>query len=138
MISTPALRSITGKPLQFLSLLGLSVLQVTALMSGDLLRLPGFGLKETPWRQAAHHSVPAVYHCVIHPRFPALQARRRAGFICFSGLSSRMACAGGPLIWRFISYYLFIIIGFFAVIIDHTYSARHRDKGPPEADEAAL
>jgi len=41
------------------------------------------------------------------------------------------------LVWRFISYYLFILAGFVAVAIDQSYHSRQRKKGLDPAPEGA-
>ncbi len=122
---------LTKQPLQFLSLLGLSVLQVTALMSVIYFVYRGFGLAETPYMRLLTIQF-LLYITASFTPLPGASGAQEGGFyLFFKSFFPDGTLFAALLIWRFISYYLFIIVGFFAVVIDQTYARRHRDKGPP-------
>ncbi len=125
---------LTKKPLQFLSLLGLSVLQVTALMSVIYFVYRGFGLKEAPYIRLLTIQF-LLYITASFTPLPGASGAQEGGFyLFFKPFFTNGTLFAALLIWRFISYYLFIIVGFFAVITDHFNAARRREttRRPPE------
>ncbi len=129
---------LTTRPWQFLSLFALALVQVMALMSVIYFVYRGFGLSETPYNKLLTVQL-LLYITASFTPLPGASGAQEGGFyLFFKPFFPEGALLAALLVWRFITYYLFIIVGFFAVIIDQTYSARLRKKRqavmPPQED----
>ena len=118
---------LTTRPWQFLSLFGLALIQVMALMSVIYFVYRGFGLRASPY----HHLLTIQLLLYITASFtplPGASGAQEGGFyLFFRPFFPEGALLAALLVWRFITYYLFIIVGFLAVIVDHTYAVRRHE-----------
>lgn len=117
---------LTQHPLQFLVLFVLSLVQVTALMSAIYFVYRGFGLHETGYGTLLTLQLMLFIAASFTP-LPGASGAQEGGFILFLGgffpPGSRFAAL---FVWRFITYYLSIIVGFAAVVLDGTGGWRGR------------
>ncbi len=128
---------LTKRPGQFLSLLGLSLFQVTALMSVIFFVYRGFGLAQTPYIKLLTIQF-LLYITASFTPLPGASGAQEGGFyLFFRPFFPEVTIFAALLVWRFISYYLFILAGFMAVAIDQTYHSRQRKKGLDPAPEGA-
>ncbi|MGI6688309.1 MAG: lysylphosphatidylglycerol synthase transmembrane domain-containing protein [Christensenellales bacterium] len=119
---------LTKRPWQFLSLFILSLFQVMALMSVIYFVYRGFGLREMPYNKLLTVQL-LLYITASFTPLPGASGAQEGGFyLFFKPLFPEGVLLAALLVWRFITYYLFIIVGFVAVVIDQTYSARQQKK----------
>lgn len=119
---------LTGQPLQFLVLFFISLVQVTALMSVIYFIYRGFYLTEHNYLQVITIQF-LLYITASFTPLPGASGAQEGGFyLFFRSFFPDSLIFAALLIWRFITYYLFIIAGLFAVIADQTYSIRIRKK----------
>ncbi len=128
---------LTKHPGQFLLLFALSLVQVTALMSVAYSIYRGFSLVTSSYFEVLTIQF-LLYITASFTPLPGASGAQEGGFYLFfrSFFPDSMIFAA-LLIWRFMTYYLFIIVGFFAVIIDQTFSMRRKKRENPgePADE---
>lgn len=114
------------QPLQFLLLFALSVVQVVGLMSATYFVYRGFGLKGAPY----HHILTVqlmLYLAASFTPLPGSSGAQEGGFyLFFSSFFPSAVIFPALLVWRFLTYYLSIIAGFIAVVIDGASSGRRR------------
>lgn len=113
---------------QFMVLFVLSLLQVSALMSVIYFIYRGFALMQSTYFEVLAVQL-LLYITASFTPLPGASGAQEGGFYLFfkSYFPDSMIFAA-LLIWRFITYYLFIIVGFFAVAVDQTFSQRRRRK----------
>lgn len=114
---------------QFLVLFLFSLLQVTALMSVIYFIYRGFGLNNHTYIQVLTIQF-LLYITASFTPLPGASGAQEGGFyLFFKSFFPGSILLAALLIWRFLTYYLFIIIGGIAVFIDQTFSMRrHRKK----------
>lgn len=119
---------LTKHPGQFLLLFALSLIQVTALMSVAYFIYRGFSLVSNSYLQVLTIQF-LLYITASFTPLPGASGAQEGGFYFFfrSFFPDSMIFAA-LLIWRFMTYYLFIIAGFIAVIIDQTFSIRRKKR----------
>ncbi len=117
---------LTKHPGQFLILFALSLIQVTSLMSVAYFIYRGFSLVTSRYPEVLTIQF-LLYITASFTPLPGASGAQEGGFYLFfrSFFPDSMIFAA-LLIWRFMTYYLFIIVGFFAVIIDQTFSIRRK------------
>lgn len=124
---------LTQKPRQFLVLFLISMVQVTALMSVLYFIYRGFSLTA--------HSYPQIlalqfllYITASFTPLPGASGAQEGGFyLFFRSFFPHASLFAALLIWRFVTYYLFIIVGFFAVFVDQTLTLRRNRRLQQEA-----
>ena len=104
-------------PRQILIQLGLSALSVLGLMSVILFVYRAFGEEGTPW----HHLLTISFLLFLSASYtplPGASGAQEGGFLLYyRGLFTQGTVGLALLVWRFMTYYLFLIIGAAATII---------------------
>lgn len=109
---------ISRQPKQFLVLFLLSVLQVLALMSAIYFIYRGLGLTGTPYLHLLTIQLMLFIAASFTP-LPGSSGAQEGGFyLFFSPFFSENLLFAAMFIWRFVTYYLSIIVGFGAVMMD--------------------
>jgi uncharacterized protein (TIRG00374 family) len=128
---------LTRHPMQFLVLFAVALAQVTALMSIIYFIYRGLALTEGSYLQVLTIQV-LLYITASFTPLPGASGAQEGGFyLFFRTIFPHSLVFAGLLLWRFVTYYLFIIVGFFAVIADQTYSSRKRKRMILEEELAA-
>ncbi|MDD4080924.1 MAG: lysylphosphatidylglycerol synthase transmembrane domain-containing protein [Eubacteriales bacterium] len=124
---------LTKHPWHFLSLFALSLVQVTALMSVIYFVYRGFGLSQTPYIKLLAIQF-LLYITASFTPLPGASGAQEGGFyLFFRPFFPEGTIFAALLVWRFFSYYMFILVGFAAVAIDQTYLSRRRRKDKKQA-----
>lgn len=119
---------LTKKPKQFLVLFMISMVQVTALMSVLYFIYRGFSLTSHSYVQVLAVQF-LLYITASFTPLPGASGAQEGGFyLFFRSFFPDVSLFAALLIWRFVTYYLFIIVGFFAVFIDQTLTLRRNRK----------
>ena len=119
---------LTKKPKQFLVLFMISMVQVTALMSVLYFIYRGFSLTSHSYVQVLAVQF-LLYITASFTPLPGASGAQEGGFyLFFRSFFPDVSLFAALLIWRFVTYYLFIIVGFFAVLIDQTLTLRRKRK----------
>lgn len=117
---------LTQHPGQFLVLFVFSLIQVTALMSVIYFIYRGFSLTSHSYLQILTVQF-LLYITASFTPLPGASGAQEGGFyLFFRSFFHDSTIFAALLIWRFVTYYLFIIVGFFAVLIDQTFSIRKK------------
>ncbi len=113
---------------QFLVLFIFSLVQVTALMSVIYFIYKGFSLQNHTYLEVLTIQF-LLYITASFTPLPGASGAQEGGFyLFFRSFFPDSIIFAALLIWRFITYYLFIIIGAIAVFIDQTFSIRRKRK----------
>ena len=106
-------------PRQILIQLGLSALSVLGLMSVILFVYCAFGESGTPW----HHLLTISFLLFLSASYtplPGASGAQEGGFLLYyRGLFTQGTAGLALLVWRFMTYYLFLIIGAATTILTH-------------------
>ena len=106
-------------PRQILIQLGLSALSVLGLMSVILFVYRAFGESGTPWYQLLTISF-LLFLSASYTPLPGASGAQEGGFLLYyRGLFTQGTAGLALLVWRFMTYYLFLIIGAAATILTH-------------------
>lgn len=117
---------LTKQPMQFLMLFILSLIQVTVLMSVIYFIYRGFSLSRHGYLQVITIQF-LLYITASFTPLPGASGAQEGGFyFFFRSFFPNSTIFAALLIWRFVTYYLFIIIGFFGVVTDQTFSLRKK------------
>ncbi len=115
---------LTGRPMQFLVLFLLSLVQVCALMSVIYMVYRGFGRTFHGYFEILTTQY-LLYIAASFTPLPGASGAQEGGFyLFFRRFFPESTIFAALLIWRFFTYYLFILIGFAGVAIDQGYSIR--------------
>lgn len=115
---------LTQHPGQFLVLFGFSLVQVTALMSVIYCIYRGLYLNNHSYIQVLAVQF-LLYITASFTPLPGASGAQEGGFyLFFKSFFPDSLIFAALLIWRFVTYYLFIIIGFLAVLADQTFKMR--------------
>jgi len=119
---------LTQHPGQFLVLFGFSLVQVTALMSVIYCIYRGLYLNNHSYIQVLAVQF-LLYITASFTPLPGASGAQEGGFyLFFKSFFPDSLIFAALLIWRFVTYYLFIIIGFLAVLADQTFKMRLKRK----------
>lgn len=106
-------------PREILIQLGLSALSVLGLMSVILFVYRAFGESGTPWYQLLTISF-LLFLSASYTPLPGASGAQESGFLLYyRGLFTQGTAGLALLVWRFMTYYLFLIIGAAATILTH-------------------
>lgn len=106
-------------PRQIAIQLGLSALSVLGLMSVILFVYRAFGESGTPWYQLLTISF-LLFLSASYTPLPGASGAQEGGFLLYyRGLFTQGTAGLALLVWRFMTYYLFLIIGAAATILTH-------------------
>lgn len=128
---------LTKHPFQFLTLFALSLVQVIALMSAVYFVYRGFGLSEAPYSSLLTIQL-MLYIAVSVTPIPGDSGAQEGGFYLFFGaFFPQTIIFAALLVWRLLTYYLYIIIGFVAVVLSSgSGSKRRKALQPHELDDS--
>ena len=113
---------------QFLVLFIFSLLQVTALMSVTYFIYRGFSLQNHSYLQVLTVQF-LLYITASFTPLPGASGAQEGGFyLFFRSFFPDSVIFAALLVWRFITYYLFILVGAVAVLVDQTFSLRRYRK----------
>ncbi|MDI9520098.1 MAG: lysylphosphatidylglycerol synthase transmembrane domain-containing protein [Bacillota bacterium] len=113
---------------QFLVLFLFSLVQVTALMSVIYFIYKGFSLQNHTYMQIITIQF-LLYITASFTPLPGASGAQEGGFyLFFRNFFPDSVIFAALLIWRFLTYYMFIIVGGIAVSIDQTFSIRRKRK----------
>lgn len=129
----------TQKPLWFFILFLLSVVQVLAYLSATYFVYRGFGLNTVGYPHILTIQL-SLYIAASFTPLPGASGAQEGGFyLFFRGIFPQAVILPALLVWRFLTYYLSIIVGFIAVVTDGGGSGRRkRAKKPHTAQEAEV
>ena len=114
-----AVLRLSRHPRQILIQLGLSALSVLGLMSVILFVYRAFGESGTPWYQLLTISF-LLFLSASYTPLPGASGAQEGGFLLYyRGLFTQGTAGLALLVWRFMTYYLFLIIGAAATILTH-------------------
>lgn len=117
---------LTKHPFQFLVMFSMSLLQVTGLMSAVYFVYRGLGLNADPYIHLMTMQT-MLYIAASFTPLPGASGAQEGGFYLFFGsFFPQDIVFAAMIVWRFVTYYLSILIGFVGVMVD---SAR---KAPPK------
>lgn len=127
---------LTKHPYQFLTLFFLSVIQVVCLMSAVYFVYRGFGLNAAPYTSLLTIQL-ELYIAASFTPLPGASGAQEGGFYLFFGaIFPQTILFAALLVWRFLTYYLSIIIGFMAVAFSSgSGSKRKKTLLPPEIND---
>lgn len=115
---------LTRQPLQFLLLFVLSIVQVTGLMSATYFVYRGFGHSGVPYMDILSIQFMLFLAASFTPLPGASGAQEGGFYLFFKDYFPASNIFAALFVWRFLTYYLSIIIGFLAVTIDSATSGR--------------
>lgn len=108
---------LTKHPFQFLTLFVLSIVQVIGLMSAVYFVYRGFGLSDAPYTSLLSIQL-MLYIAASFTPLPGASGAQEGGFYLFFGsIFPQTILFAALLVWRFLTYYLSIIVGFIAVAL---------------------
>lgn len=126
---------LTKKPKQFLVLFFLSILQVFSLMSVIYFVYRGFSLQAYGYPRVLAVQL-LLYITASFTPLPGASGAQEGGFyLFFRSFFPDSTIFAALLVWRFLTYYLFILSGFVAVLVDQTYTLRKRKKSSQQSEE---
>lgn len=115
---------LTKRPLQFVILFTLSLIQVMAMMSATFFVYRGLGLSGSPYISITTMST-MLYIAASFTPLPGASGAQEGGFYLFFGsFFPEHLIFPAMLVWRFVTYYMSILSGFTAVL----YEGAHRKK----------
>lgn len=117
---------LTRHPFQFLTLFLLSIIQVSALMSATYFVYRGFGLRATGYFDILTIQLMLFIAASFTPLPGASGAQEGGFYLFFSKFIPSNIIFAALLVWRFLTYYLSIIVGFIAVTVDSASGGRRR------------
>jgi len=122
----------TRRPMWFLTLFLLSVVQVLAYLSATYFVYRGFGLSGVSYAHILTIQL-SLYIAASFTPLPGASGAQEGGFyLFFRGIFPEAVILPALLVWRFLTYYLSIIVGFVAVVTDGGGSGRRRRAPSPQ------
>lgn len=122
---------LTKHPVQFLTLFVLSLVQVIGLMSAVYFVYRGFGLNEAPYSSLLSIQL-MLYIAASFTPLPGASGAQEGGFYLFFGaIFPQTILFAALLVWRFLTYYLSIIIGFIAVALGSGSGGKRKKAARP-------
>lgn len=111
-------------PKQVMIQLGLSALSVLGLMSVVLCVYCAFGESGTPWNHLLTISF-LLFLSASYTPLPGASGAQEGGFLAYyRGLFTQGTIGLALLVWRFMTYYLFLIVGSIVTVITQLHSGR--------------
>ena len=116
---------LTHHPIRLLKLYFISCLQVLGLMSVVYCVYRALGLNAFSYADVLTLQF-LLYIAASFTPLPGASGAQEGGFyIFFQHVFPADKLVGALLLWRFFTYYFTLIIGFFSILIDSTFSMRH-------------
>jgi glycosyltransferase 2 family protein len=128
---------LASHPKQLIGMLALAGVSILGLMSIPLSVYHAFRMTGTPW-----HTIIAVAFLLFlsasYTPLPGASGAQEGGFLVFFGSMFTKGTVGlALLVWRFFSYYLFLIVGGLISIIGQ-FHAKHTPRNTQKAQEAPV
>ncbi|MCI6376537.1 MAG: flippase-like domain-containing protein [Clostridiales bacterium] len=121
---------LTRHPRQVCIQLCLSALSVLGLMSVILCVYRAFGESGTPWQYLLTISF-LLFLSASYTPLPGASGAQEGGFLIFyRGLFTTGTIGLALLVWRFMTYYLFLIVGAAATVLSHLRPAKKNAARP--------
>ncbi|NLJ63863.1 MAG: flippase-like domain-containing protein [Christensenellaceae bacterium] len=121
---------LTKQPLQFIILFVLSMMEVLALMSAIYFVYRGLGLNTHRYLDLLTMQTMLHIAASFTP-LPGASGAQEGGFYLFFGsFFPEHLIFAGMFVWRFVTYYMSIIVGFIAVLIDNSQRSKIKYKKP--------
>lgn len=123
-----SMREIAKKPQQILLQFLLSALSLIGLLSVPVAVYYAFGLSGTPWYHIFAVSV-LLFLSVSYTPLPGASGAQEGGFLVFfQGIFTGGTLTLALLVWRFMSYYLFLLFGAVMTVVSGLLARRKRLK----------
>ena len=124
-----ALRELLRKPIQIVLQVVCSLGGAMALFGSVYFVYHAFGLSGTPWYQLVTVSA-LLYVSASYTPLPGASGAQEGGFLLyFRDLFPADRIGLALLVWRFFTYYIFLILGMFTVILEKVLVAKKHPAG---------
>jgi len=132
-----ALRDLMHSPGQILLQFACSTASLMGLFSTVIFVYHAFGMSGTPWYQLLTLGS-LLFISASYTPLPGASGAQEGGFLLyFKGIFKEGTIGLALLIWRFFTYYLFLIVGMFTVLLEKIILRREAAKRKKEAEEQA-
>ena len=132
-----ALRDLMHSPGQILLQFACSTASLMGLFSTVIFVYHAFGMSGTHWYQLLTLSS-LLFISASYTPLPGASGAQEGGFLLyFKGIFKEGTIGLALLIWRFFTYYLFLIVGMFTVLLEKIILRREAAKRKKEAEEQA-
>ena len=123
-----ALMDLTRRPTRLIIQLLCSCASLTSLIGSIFFVYRAFGFSGTPWYQLMTISF-LLFISACYTPLPGASGAQEGGFLLYyQGILPGDRIGLALLVWRFFTYYLFLIVGVFTVVLDKVLVARDRRK----------
>ncbi len=127
-----SIRQVSSHPFHVAAQMLLMGVSMLGLLSIPVSVYHAFDLSGTPWPQILTSSVLLFWSASYTP-LPGASGAQEAGFLVFyQGVFTSGTIGLALLIWRFFSYYLFLLFGAATTVIYNFLPSRHRKKTAPD------
>ncbi len=137
-----ALRDLIHAPGQILVQFACSTVSLLTYFGIIIFVYYAFGQSGTPWYHVLTLSA-MVYLTACYTPLPGSSGAQEGGFLVyFKGVFSEKTIGLALLVWRFFTFYLFLIVGVFMVLLEKNLVSRQnkmkaQQDGPPEIETAS-
>ena len=126
-----AMRGLMRSPRRLLQQLGASLLSLSGLTGSIVVVYHAFGLSGTPWFQLETLSC-LLFLSASYTPLPGASGAQEGGFLYyFRGIFTNGTIGLALLTWRFVTYYLFLLVGAAGLIWDRWAGKKNKDKQRP-------
>jgi hypothetical protein len=130
-----ALRDLMHSPGQILLQFACSTASLLGLFSTVIFVYHAFGMSGTPWYQLLTLSS-LLFISASYTPLPGASGAQEGGFLLyFKGIFKEGTIGLALLIWRFFTYYLFLIVGMFTVLLEKIILKREAARRKQETEE---
>ncbi len=129
---------IAKHPGQLIGMLGLAALSTLGLMAVPLFVYRAFGMQGAPWGQLLTASF-LLFISASYTPLPGASGAQEGGFLLFFGSFFTKGVVGlAILVWRFFTFYLFLLIGAAMSIVNNLRENRRRARMEKAGEGAAV
>ena len=133
-----ALMELTRRPGQILLQMACSCLSISGLIGTIYFVCHAFGLSGTPWYHLITISF-LLYISACYTPLPGASGAQEGGFLLYyQGIFPGDRIGLALLVWRFFTYYLFLIVGVFNVILDKVLASKERQRKHKKQDKQSF
>ena len=130
-----ALLDLMHSPGQILLQFACSTLGLLSLFATTIFVYYAFGMSGTPWYQVLTISC-LLFVSASYTPLPGASGAQEGGFLLyFRGIFKDGTIGLALLIWRFFTYYLYLIVGVFTIVIEKVILRREARKRKAAAQE---
>ena len=131
-----ALVSLSRRPLQIIVQVLCSTFSLLGLIGTIYFVYHAFGFSGTPWYHLLTISV-LLYISACYTPLPGASGAQEGGFLVFyRGIIPEDRIGLALLVWRFFTYYMFLIVGVFVVVGERILLSYEKKKKKREEDQA--